>query len=121
LDGDIPAGDGKNNSLLLQCMFMKEVFHKIPYTLLGRQHCRIFILYSRKIGTEKTFNSLVVTSKIDIRKFRESKKGDIIDKFYRQKPTQKQRQWFEGNGWKFVRRWKYKFQTEQILLYLFRR
>ncbi len=29
------------------------------------------------------------------------KKVTLSTKFYRQRPTQKQRQWFEGNGWKF--------------------
>jgi hypothetical protein len=28
-------------------------------------------------------------------------KGNFIDKLYRQKPTQRRRQWFEGISWKF--------------------
>ena len=83
--------------------------------------CCILLTNLYRKDLRKTFNGLVVTSKIDIRKFRESKKGDIIDKFYRQKPTQKQRQWFERMARKLcidgsVQILMHLFQVEEMLL-----
>jgi hypothetical protein len=83
---------------------MKEDFSCVLHTLVGRQHCGLFILYSRKNGTEKARGKHLMVW-LSLRKLTSAnlgnQKGNIIDKFYRQRPTQKQRQWFEGNSWKF--------------------